>query len=233
MEIGADLGTHVGDYNSALPLRGLVDELAIYHRELSADEIARHAKAVEPDTASRSGLVASYSFDQGGAADRSDHANNGTLEGVAVVAGKFGKALRLSGATRGPDDFVVKYRWTRDLPVLGRALVLTNGTIFVAGPPDLVDEPEALRQIDDPEVQSQLARQEAAIEGTQGGTLWAIATSDGSQLARYPLDSPPIFDGLAAAQGRLYMSASDGHVVCLTGRQPAVRLGIERFSVTK
>ena len=44
--------------------------------------------------------------------------------------------------------------------------------------------------------------------------LWAVSTTDGKKLAEYKLDAPPVFDGMAAAAGRLYASTTDGHVVC-------------------
>jgi outer membrane protein assembly factor BamB len=45
--------------------------------------------------------------------------------------------------------------------------------------------------------------------------LLAISATDGAELARYPLDAAPAFDGLAAANGRLYLSMLNGQVVCL------------------
>ena len=39
--------------------------------------------------------------------------------------------------------------------------------------------------------------------------LWALSTTDGKKLAEYPLDSPPVFDGLIAANGRLYITTID------------------------
>jgi hypothetical protein len=42
----------------------------------------------------------------------------------------------------------------------------------------------------------------------------AVSSADGKKLAEYDLDSPPIFDGMAAAAGRLYMSTVDGKVIC-------------------
>jgi outer membrane protein assembly factor BamB len=57
-----------------------------------------------------------------------------------------------------------------------------------------------------------------ALEGRKGATLWAVATADGQKLAEVPLPSPPVFDGMAAAGGRLVLSTTDGTVVCLTGR---------------
>jgi hypothetical protein len=38
----------------------------------------------------------------------------------------------------------------------------------------------------------------------------------GSELAAYPLDAPPVFDGLIATSGRVLYSATDGRMVCFT-----------------
>jgi len=52
-----------------------------------------------------------------------------------------------------------------------------------------------------------------------GAILMAISAADGSELARYKLDCTPVFDGMAAADGRLYLSLSDGRVLCMAGQQ--------------
>lgn len=58
-------------------------------------------------------------------------------------------------------------------------------------------------------------RQEAALAGHGGALLWAVCAKDGARLAEYPLDAPPIFDGMAAAGGCLYLSDMGGRIVCL------------------
>jgi hypothetical protein len=73
--------------------------------------------------------------------------------------------------------------------------------VFVAGTPDRVPP-------DDPW---------AAYDGRQGASLWAVSKSSGKKLAERPLDAPPVWDGMAAANGRLYLSTSDGRVTCLAG----------------
>ena len=67
--------------------------------------------------------------------------------------------------------------------MLARAMVLPDRKIFVAGPPDLVDEEQAFRKIDDPDTQQQLARQATALDGAEGGLLWVTSASDGTKLA--------------------------------------------------
>jgi hypothetical protein len=104
--------------------------------------------------------------------------------------------------------------WTQDVPVLARAMVLADRTLFVAGPPDLVDEVRSLAAFDQEATQKQLARQAAALEGAEGALLWAFST-DGKKLAEHKLASVPVHDGMAAAGGRLYLATLDGKVLCL------------------
>jgi hypothetical protein len=54
----------------------------------------------------------------------------------------------------------------------------------------------------------------ASFEGRLGGKLRAVSAADGKTLSRCELASPPVFDGMAAANGRLYLSAMDGHLRC-------------------
>ena len=48
-----------------------------------------------------------------------------------------------------------------------------------------------------------------------GALLWAVSAAEGTKLAEYPLDAVPVFDGIASANGRLYMTLENGHVLCL------------------
>ena len=46
-----------------------------------------------------------------------------------------------------------------------------------------------------------------------------ITATDGKKRSALHLDSPPVFNGMAAANGRLYVAAMDGSVLCLTGKE--------------
>ncbi len=199
IEIGADDSTAVGDYTSPFGFNGLIDEVKVYHRA--------------PGSA-KEGLVLSYSFDKGKALDESPNGNDGKAEGVVSVAGKVGRAMKFTGSAGSVPGFEVKHNWTKDVPLFARAMVLAGRTLFVAGPPDVVDEDQAFKQIDDPKTKQSLAEQAAAHEGKRGALLRAISVADGSDLAQYEIDSPPVFDGMAAAGGKLYMSTIDGQVLC-------------------
>ncbi len=81
-------------------------------------------------------------------------------------------------------------------------MVLAGETLFVAGVPDVVDPADPL----------------ASLEGRKGAQLQAYSAADGRKLAEYQLTSPPVFDGLIAAAGRLYWSTTDGKVMCMAGQ---------------
>ena len=98
-----------------------------------------------------------------------------------------------------PKAWKVKYDWSTTVPALGRALVLAGDRLFLAGPPD-----NALESL-------------PAWKGEQGSKLVAVSASDGEKLRTYEHQWVPVFDGMAAAGGRLYVSTTDGLVVCMSG----------------
>ena len=89
--------------------------------------------------------------------------------------------------------------WFKWVPIRIRAMVAAKNALLVAGPPDVLEP-------DDPM---------ASFDARSGGVLWVVSKTDGKTLAQYKLDSPPVFDGMAAADGRLYLSTRDGKVTCM------------------
>jgi len=216
MEIGADEGGSVGEYRSPYGFTGSVDEVRVYHRALSADEVKEHYSA--SGGAGDADLVLHFSFDSEDAKDVSGNENDGTVEKATYVEGKLGKAIKLSGqqrSTKATPLYVVEHKWSHEIPLQIRAMVLADDNIFIAGLPDLVNEEEAQERLEDPGIKKKLAEQSAALEGKKGSFLWAISKSDGEKLTEYKLDSMPEWDGMAAANGRLYFSTVDGKIVCL------------------
>jgi hypothetical protein len=47
--------------------------------------------------------------------------------------------------------------------------------------------------------------------------LLAVSVDDGSQLGEYRLDTMPVWDAMAAAGGRLYLSTHAGQLLCFAG----------------
>jgi len=107
--------------------------------------------------------------------------------------------------------------WSKEAPLVVRAMVLAGSTLFVAGPPDVVDEDDGARTLGSAATQAKLAEQAAAMDGARGALLLAVSAPDGKKLAAYRLDSAPVFDGMAAANGRLFLSTLDGKVLCFAG----------------
>jgi hypothetical protein len=97
------------------------------------------------------------------------------------------------------DKSIVPCRWSQRADLEARAMVLAGGTLFVAGPLG--------------ETQSSLA----AFEGKEGIRLRAISAADGAKVAERELDALPVFDGLAAANGKLYLTTKDGKLTCYAG----------------
>jgi len=118
-----------------------------------------------------------------------------------------------------PGDLTAtKLQWTLDQPALiARAMTVAGNSIFIAGPPDILDERRAFYHPDDPDVQAELERQAEALEGRLGGYLWAINKKDGKPLTRYALDTIPVFDGMVAAGDSLYIATVDGRLIRLSG----------------
>ncbi len=91
-----------------------------------------------------------------------------------------------------------KSQWTKSVKVHVRAMVLADKVLFVAG--SGVDEYDG--QID--------------LNENRKAMLMTLSASDGTEMARYQLDSMPVFDGMAAACGRLYVSMQDGSLLCMS-----------------
>ncbi len=99
--------------------------------------------------------------------------------------------------------FAVKYgdktaQWTKSVPIQVRAMVMAGNVLFVAGP-------GTVNTIKGPE----------EPDRSKGTVLMAVSASDGTELAKYRFDSLPVFDGMAVAYGRLYLSMKDGTLLCL------------------
>ena len=80
-----------------------------------------------------------------------------------------------------------------------------------------MDEEETFSRITDGDsaVNLVLADQDAALHGSRGALLRAVATSDGTLISNMQIPSLPVWDGMVAARGKLYIATMDGSVVCM------------------
>ncbi|SVD09731.1 uncharacterized protein METZ01_LOCUS362585, partial [marine metagenome] len=170
--------------------------------------------------------VLACSFDDGKAIDLSPGKNEATITGAKPEAGKFGGAFRFTskpkkGGANQQGGSGVTHNWTHDVPVLARGMVLAKDVVFVAGPPDVMDEEETFGRImaRDNSVDEVIEKQQAALAGNQGSILLAISTETGETLGKYDLGYLPTWDGMAAANGKLFLSTEKGTITCLKGKK--------------
>ena len=84
---------YFGKYNDSwYPMNGMLDEVRIYNRTLTAEEVKELAKYADNTPTLEEGLVAYYPFN-GNANDESGNGNNGTpMESVTLTTGVHGDA---------------------------------------------------------------------------------------------------------------------------------------------
>lgn len=216
LEIGADDAGSVGDYKAPLGFTGMIDEVRIYHAALSDEEIADHASSSDRTSTNDRRLVLACTFEGGTAEDVSGNGHDGEIADSQPAKGKFGRAMQFTSRQSKAAGSFVERLWTQDVPLMVRAMVKANDKLFIAGPPDLIDEENTFQRTmaRDPKLASQLIEQDDALTGKSGGLMRVVSATDGKTLAEYKLDTLPAWDGMAASGGRLYMSTTDGRVVC-------------------
>jgi outer membrane protein assembly factor BamB len=107
--------------------------------------------------------------------------------------------------TPGRDGYLLMARsadrrgtgWSQRIDVRITAMAVADDRLFVAGPPDVVDPDDPL----------------GAFQGRLGGRLHVIDSVTGERMAEHPLASPPVFQGIAAADQRLYLALEDGSLI--------------------
>ena len=110
--------------------------------------------------------------------------------------------------------------WNQTVPMFAQAMALADDTLLVAGPPDLMDEEYTFDRImeGDKSVDPLLKKQDAALNGEQGGKLLAVSKTDGAQQQELQLDALPVWDGMAVANGSLYVADKDGKITRFGGK---------------
>jgi outer membrane protein assembly factor BamB len=93
-----------------------------------------------------------------------------------------------------------KAAWAVPLPFSPNAMALAANALLVAGPMgDIEESIEAFR-------------------GEEGSALWAVSPDTGAKLAERQLEHPPVFDGLIAANGKVFLADVRGRVTCWQGK---------------
>jgi hypothetical protein len=232
LEIGGDLGGSVGDYGQPFQFVGIIDEMRLY---FTAVDDAAVAQRFNDDSELSSDPSLVVTFDDGTARDMSSYRNNGTLIGAKLTNGKVGQGIQLTakqsaGGKKGKNakngnagaqnagNSLIEPRWKTDVPIYVRGMVLAGFHLFIVGPPDIIDEEATFQKLTekDQEVQKLLGAQDSALDGQQGGKLVTVNAETGETLHTVELDTLPSWDGLAGAQGMLFLTTLDGRVLCFS-----------------
>jgi outer membrane protein assembly factor BamB len=200
---------------SAGGFNGLLDQFAVYHKALTLEEVQRRFEA--PDEKPE-GAVLFCNFDNGDSRDSSGNDAHGVGAAVETGKGKVGAALWFKGNNPGgaKSGSFVKHTWDRYVPIVARSMALAGKTVLVSGPPDTIDEEYAFERLaaKDPAILKELNEQNEALEGRRGAKMWAVNVETGEQSSGLELTSPPVWDGITIAQGRVVVATVDGRVQC-------------------
>ena len=96
--------------------------------------------------------------------------------------------------------------WADEQSLIVRAMVLTSDKLVVAGPPDLRKKAAGILAYSNEEESL------ASFKGEKGVMLRVVSTTDGKTLSEQSLDALPVFDGMSAARGRVFVSLKNGEV---------------------
>ena len=131
----------------------------------------------------------------------------------APKKGPDGKRIRVKRGPKGVPGF--QSHWIREAPpILVNAMVLAGDALVIAGPQDYADEAKIFGFTPgaDAKIDAALEAQDAAWRGKKGGILNIVSTTDGVTIGKHNLDSIPVFDGMSAADGALFISMKNGVV---------------------
>jgi hypothetical protein len=111
------------------------------------------------------------------------------------------------------------YNWIHEEPdVMAKAMVLANDRLFIAGPRDVADEKALWGRSNEKIFQEKMAAQAAWLKGRHGSIMQVYSKKSGEKLTEMKLPYLPAFDGLVAANGRLYMVTQCGSILCYEGK---------------
>jgi len=111
----------------------------------------------------------------------------------------------------------LRYNWTAEVPFYVRAMVKASDKLVLCGPEKIINEKGVISRYPEASVLEELKRQDAILDGERGSPLWVVDAEDGRILEKHDLPAVPVWDGMAAADGRVFL-ATQGGVVCLEGK---------------
>jgi hypothetical protein len=122
-----------------------------------------------------------------------------------------GKRKEYVAIRKHPFDF----HWEERTGVLARAMVLADDKLIIAGPPDVIaDESMEPAGYNLESILRKLEEQNDVFAGEHHGMLMVVSTKDGEILSEHNLQSPPAFNGMILAGGKLSIADNKGRIIC-------------------
>ena len=97
------------------------------------------------------------------------------------------------------------WRWSGVLGLRPRAMLRAGDLLVLAGAPKDIDPADPYTTFGE----------------NAAGLLWTVSAEDGMRMAETKLASAPVWDGMAATEGRLYLATVSGHVLCMEADESA------------
>jgi hypothetical protein len=145
----------------------------------------------------------------------------GRVEQVrAVVDGKstayaISRHRQMMDARSVQEVSAVDFNWSIREPALyARSVIKAGEVIVAAGVPKVLDENALHESPDDEKLLAAAVEQQTALDGGRGGVMLVVNAATGEVVEQRKVASGPVWDGVAAAGGRLYMATMDGKLVC-------------------
>ncbi|MCH2209051.1 MAG: PQQ-binding-like beta-propeller repeat protein [Lentisphaerales bacterium] len=114
-----------------------------------------------------------------------------------------------------------KENWGVRVPILVRSMTRAKNKLFIFGPEELLNQKKSMNILDQASTQETAQKQDDAYHGKSGALLLSVDPKNGQMTEGYKLHTTPVFDGMVNAYNKLYISMSDGSVICLGGEGQA------------
>ena len=124
--------------------------------------------------------------------------DDGSTDNTAQLAEEAGVTV-IRGRNRGPADNDDNVSWQTELAARPRAVLHAGKYLFIGG--------------------MKAANIDTAVDDWTAGNICVLSGDDGGIVNNVELKAPPVWDGMAAADGRLYVSTENGTVVCLAAAE--------------
>ncbi|HIG26282.1 MAG TPA: hypothetical protein EYQ50_00190 [Verrucomicrobiales bacterium] len=112
-------------------------------------------------------------------------------------------------------DYENKENWGIRVPILIRSMLLSDDNLYILGPEELLNQATDSQNLHLVDTKKLALEQDEAFAGNRGALLMEVDRENGTLKTGFKLHTTPVFDGMAIAYNNLFISMSDGSLICL------------------